>query len=290
MAKENIVLMEGYIEERPVIKVDKEGTARVGEFKLTTLKRMQSIGTKVLPMEFSCPRVRTENPDKIKAVSKIKVGDYVRVKGTLSTKPVNKSKKCPDCGTVNSVSGILTYVNLIFIDIVERDIFEIDEDGNFNKKNALEKLKSRSEVSNMFTCIGAVVRDVDTYSDPERPNIHATKYQLAVNRKYLIKEDGPDAKTDYPYIISYGKQALQDAEQLQEGSVVYVNGFIRSKRVKRKFTCCNCGCEYDWIDPVIDVVPFGGVEFLFKNKDDIVDVQDYAEDKLSRYIAEYAKG
>lgn len=290
MAKENIVLMEGYIEERPIIKVDKDGTAKVGEFKLTTLKRMHNNGTKIMPMEFSCPRVRTENPDKIKVISKLKVGDYVRVKGTFSTKPVNKSKGCPECGTSNSVRGILSFVNLIFIDIIERDIFEEDGNGGLNKQKALEKLKSRSEVSNMFTCIGALVRDVDAYSDPERPNIHATRYQLAVNRKYLIKEDGPDVKTDYPNIISYGKQAIQDAEQLQEGSVVYVNGFLRSKRVQRKFTCCNCGCVYNWIDPVLEVVPWGGVEFLFKNKDEIVDVKEYAEDKLSRYIAEYAEG
>lgn len=291
MAKENEVNLEGYIEKLPKVKVTPEGKIVLAEFELTTMRRLGVAGTKTLPMEFSFPKIRTRNSKMINIVAGLKLGDYVRVKGTIATKKVNKKKGCPNpaCkekGIFSSTEGILTYVNALFVEVMETGLFDLDDEGNvIDKKRAVEKLKERSEVSNGIKCIGALVRDVSTYSDPERPKVHATKYQIACNRKYIIPEDGPDVKTDYPYCISYGSRAVEDAEILQEGSVVYINGFLRSKRVVRSFVCPECGEPYNWIDPVLEIIPWG-VEFLFKNKDEIVDVEEYAEDHLAEYANE----
>lgn len=289
MAKENIVSLRGYVQTDPKIYINTDGEPVKAEFRLVTIKRIPDPDlVKEVTLSFSQPKILSKNPKMIKRIEGIKAGDFVEITGVLTTKLVLKSKLCPnpDCkerGIKNSVEGSATYVTPIYIEATEHGL---------SKEEAIELLKKRSEVSNIFRCIGALVRDPDFYFNPENGR-KSCQYQIAINRRYTIKEDGPEIKTDYPWVKTYGEQALEDSEALREGSVVYINGFLRSREATRKLVCSECGQEYEFTDQILEINPWG-VEFLFKNnteepqKNETVDVGTYAEDGLAGYMEDSA--
>lgn len=277
MAKENKVTLRGYVRKDPQIFVNEDGTPAEARLRVITIKRIPDPEiVKTIALTFSELRIITKNQRMIKEIAKIKAGDFIDGTGVLTTKIVLKSKICPVCqGNVkNSVEGSMTYITPLFIEVLNSGLS--DEEG-------LQLLQKRSEVSNVFQCIGALVRDVNFYFAPEKPNTKISQYQLAINRKYTIKEDGPEIKTDYPWVKTFGEQALEDSETLSEGSVVYINGFLQSRIAKRNLTCSECGAIYDFNDEILEILPWG-VEYLFKNKDETVKTEEYAEDKLQRCI------
>lgn len=281
MAKENRVTFRGYVRKDPQIFVNEDGTPAEARLRVITIRRIPDPDIiKTITLTFSELRIITKNQRMIKEIAKIKSGDFIDGTGVLTTKIVLKSKVCPVCqGNVkNSVEGSMTYVTPLFIEIMESGL--TDEEG-------LKLLQKRSEISNVFQCIGALVRDVNFYFDPEKPNTKVSQYQIAINRKYTIREDGPEIKTDYPWVKTFGEQALEDSETLSEGSVVYINSFLQSRIAKRHLTCSQCGTEYDFNDEILEVLPWG-VEYLFKNKDEFVKPEEYAEDELRRCIEDPA--
>ena len=94
-------------------------------------------------------------------------------------------------------------------------------------EEALELLKKRCEVSNMIMVSVRCAGTPEFYQAESASGY--VQYQLAVNRKFRIREDPADLKTDYPWVKAYGSQAISDAKCLQTGSVVYINGALQTR-------------------------------------------------------------
>ena len=86
-------------------------------------------------------------------------------------------------------------------------------------------------------------------------------YQIAVNRKFFIKQDVPTNRTDYPHIISVGERAKLDAKCIHEGSLVLVDGMLVTREFRRTNVCPYCNESFDWPEKVIEVLTFG-TEYL----------------------------
>jgi hypothetical protein len=126
--------------------------------------------------------------------------------------------------------------------------------GNVDDKTGLALLKERAEISNLVNVIGNLCRDPDYYVDAS--NRKYAQYQLAVNRRYRIKEDMEEVRTDYPWVKTFGMQAYNDSEGLHTGSCVYISGAIQTREIERSCTCGKCGAEYKWKDSAAEIVPY----------------------------------
>jgi len=174
----------------------------------------------------------------------------VDIRGVLCTQEVKKTTICGECGHKNTTQGNMVYVTPIYICRRENEVSP--EDG-------LEFLKTRSEASNVAMVIGTLCRDPEFYVN-EKEKI-SVQYQLAVNRRYRIKEDPADLKTDYPWVKTHGPQAADDAKCLKTGSVVYINGSLQTRDLTRTTVCENCGNQYTWNESAMEIAPFS-TEYL----------------------------
>lgn len=252
MAKENLVSLHGQLVKAPQIYVTSENKYSKGLIYLKTLRR-PIIRNGVIAssrLYFDCPIILTKNEALIKKFFDLNVGDMIDVKGALSTQEVIKTTVCPQCGNKNSVPGNSVFVTPIYVCRREQGLSP--EDG-------IRILKERCEVSNTVAVIGTLCRDPEGHEDDKGQ--HYARYQLAVNRKYHIKEDDPSIKTDYPWVKTFGNQALEDSKGLRMSSVVYINGALQTREIERLSTCEHCGAQYKWKETVTEIVPYS-TEYL----------------------------
>lgn len=250
MARENTVILHGQIQGVPKIYV-KEGKPYRGIIIVKTLRRTNGTGGYAgSKLYFDCPIILTRNEDMIRQFYNFEAGDMVDIKGALSTKEVEKSALCPHCKTRNVTRGNSVFVTPIFAEKREHALSL--EDG-------LRTLKERSEISNLITVIGTLCRDPEYHKD-EKGRDYA-QYQLAVNRRLRIREDSPEVKTDYPWVKTFGQQALNDSRALRKSSVVYITGAIQTRDIKRTTVCVICGKTFNWNETVTEIVPYS-TEYL----------------------------
>ena len=126
-------------------------------------------------------------------------------------------------------------------------------------EESLKLLKERCEISNIVMVIGTLCREPEIYTDDK--NRSFAQYQIAVNRRYRIKEDPAETKTDYPWVKTFGEQALKDVYALHTGSQVYLNGALQTREVARETICENCNKSYEWQDVASEIVPYS-TEYL----------------------------
>ena len=251
MPKENMVLLHGQVQIAPKIYMDKDKNLTKAVFALKTLRRPYYNGQLVANrLYFDCPVIFTRNAEMIQLAASLEKDDMVDVRGVITTQEVVKSTICSSCSHKNSAPGNMVYITPLYI--CRRETAVSPEKG-------LELLKQRNEVSNLILVIGTLCRDPEFYTD-ER-NHTSAQYQLAVNRKYRIREDLPDIRTDYPWVKTHGPQALKDAQYIKTGSVVYINGCLQTRDVLRTTVCEACGTEYTWMDSAMEIVPYA-TEYL----------------------------
>lgn len=230
MAKENYVLLVGELQGSPII--DREnGNAK---YVIKTLRRNDKI---------DFPVITVFDSDLIDKVESFAEGDYIIVKGFISTQEVVKGVICPNCQEIVRSEGTVTEVYAI-------------ENQNIGKGYDLESIK---EFSNTIIVLGSLCRDVEFRLLPNT-GIPSAQYQLAVNRKYNSKRQC-DSFTDYPWVNSFGKQAEQDALRLETGSQVLIQGGIQTRNVQKTMVCENCNNEFKAEDFVAEIVPYS-VEYL----------------------------
>lgn len=251
MAKENLVILHGAIQCAPRIYADSDGNINKAMLYIKVLRR-PSISEKLSAnrLFFDNPIILSKNEKLITQMSELEKDDMIDVRGVLTTREVLKSTICPNCTEKNSVEGNTVYVTPIYICRREQKVAP---------EEALELLKQRCEVSNMVMTIGTLCRDPEFYQAENRSGY--VQYQLAVNRKFRIREDPADLKTDYPWVKAYGAQAITDAHCLQTGSVIYINGALQTREVNRTTICPNCGKTYTWVDAATEIVPYS-TEYL----------------------------
>lgn len=251
MAKENIVMLHGQVQIPPKVYVNKDKELTKAVFAVKVLRRPLYNGQVLAnKLYFDCPIIYTKNAIMIEQSSLLAMHDMVDIRGVLTTQEVLKITICGECGHKNSSKGNTVYVTPLYICRREQEI---------TPERGLELLKERSEVSNLLMVIGTLCRDPELYTDErERASI---QYQLAVNRKFRIREDAPETKTDYPWVKTHGQQAIKDAESLKTGSVVYISGSLQTRDITRTTVCKNCGAAYTWSDTAMEIVPYS-TEYL----------------------------
>ena len=245
MARENYVSLHGQVLSVPRIYINKDGEATTAMFIIQVIRRTATNKGFSPKIYKDCPVIRTKNKEIIEQLKNIQCYDMVDIKGVITTKPIIKSSNCPNCEQKNSSEGAITFVTPIYI---------CKRESLSNELEGLELLKERNEVSNLVNVIGNLCKQPQFFVDAN--NKPYASYEIAVNRRYHIKEDDDDAKTDYPWIKTYGTQALEDSKCLTVGSSVYISGALQSREVTRKNVCKHCGAEYSWSEEVLEIVPY----------------------------------
>ena len=78
---------------------------------------------------------------------------------------------------------------------------------------------------------------------------------LGIDRKYYIRTQS-DVTADYPYVYSYGNQALMDLRHLHKGSLVLADAFLRTREVQNNMVCGECGGTYQFQDVAMELIPY----------------------------------
>lgn len=257
MAKENFVFLHGQVYDTPKVYVDGDGVAKKASFAVKVLRRPTSRGEGTVmtgKLSVDIPIIMTMDTALIQLCATLHKGDMVDIRGVYTTREVKKKSTCPN-GHESAWAGNFVFITPLYICPHERELS--DEDG-------LELLRKRSEVSNLVMLMGTLCRDPELREFDSGSSRKATvcQYQLAANRRYHIKDGIHDhERTDYPWIKTAGKQAIEDAERLRTGSTVYINGAIQTREIERKIVCPECGEEYTIKESVCEIFPYS-VEYL----------------------------
>lgn len=260
MAKHNFVILNGQVLQEPRISRDSEtGEYIRGIGAILTIRGIRDFGNNIDHLKYDSPLIMSGNPEMIKIMATWHKGDMVEIKGAVTTKDVTKSVTCKECGHKNKKKGNVVFVNPIYICVRETGVDE--ETGQ-------RLLKERCEISNQATLIGPVCREPKTFRTNK--GLMITTYQLAVRRKYRIKDDSADIRTDFPWIKSYGNIAINDAKTLKKGSYIFVDGMLQTRELERIQICEKCGTECKWHDSAMEIVPYA-TEYLrdFYTKEEI---------------------
>lgn len=250
MARGNTILLNGQLIDRPRIYVNKDGKYTKAMFSLKVLRRTH-LSDKLVSQKlfFDTPVILTKNVELIQQTVGLRQYDMIELYGVLSTKDVIKTTMCPHCEKKNSHPGTTVYVTPISIERRETGI---------TPEQGLALLKKRCEISNLAIITGTLTRDPQFYDS----GINAyAQYNLAVNRRFRIREDAADLKTDYPWVKTFGAQALKDAQGLRKGSLIGIDGALQTRSVERTTVCDFCKLEYHWEDFATEIVPYS-TEYL----------------------------
>lgn len=260
MARGNMVYMMGKITNKPIIKLDKDGTEFIsGRFSLLTARRskLNEKGNLSGVVRSDEQIVISRNPYIIeKKIATLEENDLVIIKGSLSTREVNKKVRCPWCGKINSQSvGVLVYIDPVTIIKIKSFKNETEEEIN-------RFLVENTEISNYAMFFGTLVRP-PRYAPDFGGNNKETTIQIAINRKRLIVEDGPDKRTDYPYVKAFGQKAEEYARVLHTNSEIYIEGAIQTREVILERSCFEPDCLKDFKveSTAVEIVPYS-IEYI----------------------------
>jgi len=249
MAKENYIFLIGQVKKEVTIKYDTENNPIKAQFVLTAIKRNIYDNAGMYTPRYDYLYVETQNIELINVCSKIRQFDFIEIKGTVATKNVIRGKICPQCGHTTLQKGVLDYIEPIYIGI--RAHANSGTDG-------AEYLRSCAEASNILKLIGVVCQEPEFYTYPN--GVEYAHYNIAVNRKYFV--DGqPEVSADFPWVKTYGEQAAKDREAIRKGSLIYIDGYLKSEKSVQKTVCDACGYEFDFEHMVTVVRPYS-VEYL----------------------------
>lgn len=260
MAKENYVFITGQVCSKPKILLSKEGEPLKASLLIKTIRRhyvRPNLRVTNNGSLFDVVPVTTANQDCIKTCMGIQENDIVELKGVYTTKEVHKKYYCQSCGKLNVIEGVTTFVTPIYLCVTKRVKSSAYPDG-YDVKESGQLLRNKAEISNTIKIIGTLCRNPEKIVNVKQAS---AQYQIASNRRFHIKEDDPSARTDYPWVKSFGPQAEVDFQVLHTGSVVYIDGCIQSRQIKRKPICEHCDSENTIDDVAYEIVPYS-VEYL----------------------------
>lgn len=246
MARHNYVFLYGRVTKNPKIITDAEGNYLRGTCFLTVMRgERSSEDDSLVNIQYDCPPVLTKKPDLIHEMSTWHENDMVEIKGTISSRNIMRTTNCKHCAHKNSKDGVLVYVTPIYCAATEQAQTE---------QKCLELLKKKCEISNQCIVAGNVCNEPQFFRHAN--GLCQTQYQIALNRKFRVKEDPPEIKTDFPWVKSQGDIAQSDAKFLMKGSSVLIDGMLQTREFTQKTVCMECGQEYEWKDTAMEIVPY----------------------------------
>ena len=230
MARHNVIILRGIVNDDPRTGKNKDGTS-FAFVRVTVARALRDTGDGNLLMKCYNPMVMTKNEELVKEIESWKKFDIVGVKGTLSSKAIKKSSYCEHCGKKNVTMGALVYVNPI----------EIEEFGHCSsEEECLDYLGKKREFSDLAYVVGTLCREPAKVKS--RYAYPITQYQIAIMRKFHVREDPPEIRIDWPWVKSYGDNAVKDAQRLTTGAEVLIDGYLQTRHVERR---AYCGQELD---------------------------------------------
>ena len=262
MARQNTVWLLGLLEKKAITTKDKDGEYNFGSCYLHVVRGVRDAHDNVKYMKHDHPLIVSMNSKIITKMDELNKNDLVMIKGSVTSKSAPKSSFCPYCTdeegkpTTNKGLGLFTYVTPIFIK-------KIKECPDY-ETGLIEIIKAR-ELSNQVVVFGHLWNDPKYYKTKHGTLI--TQYQLITERKARVIGDELDKKADFPWVKSYGEQAIEDRLRLEKGSAIIVDGFLQERKVTRKTKCSCCGKIYPWEDRTMEIVPFD-TEYVSNYKTD----------------------
>lgn len=147
-------------------------------------------------------------------------------------------------------------------------------------KEVSEYLKEHyEETSNRVFIMGHVCGDIPSISS--NTDLARVRYCLGISRHVYINLQ-KNIKSDFPYVYSYGEQAKTDAKYIKKGSLVLVDGFIRTTVSSKDSTCPLCGKLQKVETKRIDIVTYN-TEYLRNMRDPIPEIERNPELKDEHY-------
>ena len=202
------------------------------------------------------PYIITGEEKIIEKMENLKKLDIVLVKGVLTTRRIPKTSYCAECGEKNVVNGVLMFVTPIGI----KKIGQVKDEDEM-----IEYLATIRETSNEVNVFGRLTRDPKKISP--KSGLVVTQYQIGLNRNYIIRDDPPEIRADYPWVKSYGEAAEEDRYRLKKDSIIFIDGFIQTRNVNKHQVCVGCGKTYDWKDRAMEIVPYD-TEYILRYRSD----------------------
>lgn len=243
MARHNLVFLLGYVTFIQVY--DSSGGEPYALVYITVARAQRNAGDHKDHLKLDSPLIMSRDPEILKEISEWEMNDIVEIKGTIAARTANKGSFCPHCSQKNRKEGVVVYVNPIFAR--KREHFESSDE-------CLQYLAANREISNQVFVFGTLCTDPKKITPKE--GLVITQYQVALNRKYRIASDPPELRSDYPWVKSYGENAMQDRIHLHIGSQIFIDGCLQARKVNRHAVCEYCGEKYDWADRAMEIVPF----------------------------------
>ena len=245
MSRHNLAFLTGAVIKAPIIHKNDEGDILYGMCNLNVVRGYRDVGDNKNFMKSDNPIIMSREPAILQEMEKWNENDIVYIKGVIASKSIKKTSICQHCGAKNTVDGTLVYINPIFAKQIKQ--FE-------SSNEAISFLSSLREISNEVYVLGTLCRPPKKITPKE--GLVVTQYQIALNRKYFIRTDPPEIKADYPWVKSYGENALEDRKRLKTGAKVFIDGCLQARAVQRHIVCEECGQKYDWKDRALEIVPY----------------------------------
>lgn len=285
MARGNMVFMMGKVISRPVIKTNKDQEFVSGRVEVLTARRSGLSPKSRLAGEArsDIQLIQSRDPYIIEhKIAELEENDLVFIKGSLSTREVMKKVRCPYCSEIAQQSaGVIVYVDPITI-----IKFSINSGNKMTEAEIAEFLITNAEISNYAMFFGSLVREPRYAPDYGGTTRREANIQIALNRKRLIPEDGPDKMTDYPYVRAFGKIAEESAKVLHTGSEIYIEGAVETRQIVLRKICPECEKEFEIDSSAVEIVPYS-MEYInnvdvsvLKTKEEVED----STDALKRYM------
>ena len=264
MARLNNIFLKGILLADPhIIRDEKTTYARAS---IIVARDHRKVENGIHHMMTDRPYLISTEPQIVDVMEQLNGYDIVSVKGVVTTRMIQKKTFCTECGLENTVPGTVTFVTPIFI----------EKCGSVNNADeGMEYLSNIRPLSNILSVYGMLTRDPKKISP--KSGLTVSQYQMALNRSYIIRDDPPEVRSDYPWVKSYGSKAEEDRYRLKKNSIVHIDGYLQTRNVKKYTICSHCNKRYDWTDKAMEIVPFE-TEYMFNYRSD----EEIEELKASR--------
>lgn len=263
MARHNAASLYGQVCKEPAIVRDNLGEIIYSMCYIKTLRGVRRVENGVNYLRYDKILILAKDKETYSKMVDWHVNDMVEIKGMFATKNVDKVAYCPnqDCPNSHKEHGIAKPGTICFVVPIFAEKIKTLEDNNA----CIDDLYAHREVSNQIYALGELVREPKkikvSAKEEGKPSITLTQYQIALDRKYKVKTDPPEIKSDYPWVKSYGAMGKEDRLRLHTGSVVFIDGYIQRRKVSRKTVCPLCGQAFEWSDDNLELVPYD-IEYM----------------------------
>lgn len=282
MGRQNIVFIYARVHRDPQINKNAEtGEYNFGTVYVDTVRGLRAVEDNIKYVKHDHPLIMAREKEILDEMSLWKENDIVIVKGVVTSKAIMKTSYCPHCHnddgtpTANQVKGNLVYITPIFAERLK----SYGEDKNA----AITDIVDHREISNQIYCLGRLIKEPKLFTTKQ--GVQITQYPIALNRKFTIRTDDPNIRTDWPIVKSYGEKARDDKLYLQYESDVLIDGFIQARTVHRKMKCPVCGEEYEWADNSMELAAYD-VEYVngFKTREQVEAEAQRSVDELKQQL------